>query len=146
MIARIALALAIGLLIPAFSEAAEQKHGSSPIKPPAETVVPIFRQAIPNVPGKSLIAAVVTYPPGGASPAHTHPASAFIYAYVLSGEIRSQVDAAPARTYRPGESWQEVPGAHHTVSANASRTKPAQLLAIFVVNTGDEPLVVPDPK
>ena len=113
---------------------------------PAETVTPTFTQAIPNVPGKSLIAALVTYPPGGASPAHTHAPSAFIYAYVLSGEIRSQVDGGPVRIYRPGESWYEAPGAHHAVSENASRTKPAKLLAIFVVNSGEEPLVIPDRK
>jgi quercetin dioxygenase-like cupin family protein len=113
---------------------------------PIETVTPTFTHDIPNVPGKSLIAALVTYPPGGASPAHTHAPSAFIYAYVLSGEIRSQVDGATARIYRPGESWYEAPGAHHSVSQNASRTKPATLLAIFVVNSGDEPLVIPDRK
>lgn len=113
---------------------------------PVETVTPTFGHAIPNVPGKSLIAALVTYPPGGASPAHTHAPSAFIYAYVLSGEIRSQVDDAPVRIYRPGDSWYEPPGAHHTISENVSRTKPAKLLAIFVVNTGEEPLVLPDRK
>lgn len=113
---------------------------------PVETVTPTFSHEIPNLPGKSLIAALVTYPPRGASPAHTHAPSAFIYAYVLSGEVRSQVDGASARIYRPGESWYEAPGAHHTVSENASRTKPAKLLAIFVVNSGEEPLVIPDRK
>jgi quercetin dioxygenase-like cupin family protein len=112
--------------------------------PPLETVTPTFSHDLPNMPGKSLIAALVTYPPGGASPAHTHAPSAFIYAYVLSGEIRSQVDGAPVRIYHPGESWYEAPGAHHAVSANASRTKPATLLAVFVVNSGEEPLVIPD--
>ena len=113
---------------------------------PAETVTSTFNHAIPNVPGKSLIAAEVTYPPDGKSPAHTHAPSAFIYAYVLSGEIRSQVDGAPAHIYRPGESWFEAPGAHHTISGNASHTKPAKLLAIFIVNSGEEPLVIPDRK
>lgn len=113
---------------------------------PVEAVTPTFSHDLPNMPGKSLIAAVVTYPPGGASPAHTHAPSAFIYAYVLSGEIRSQVDDAPVRIYRPGDSWYEQPGAHHTISENVSRTKPAKLLAIFVVNTGEEPLVLPDRK
>ena len=111
---------------------------------PVEAVTPIFGHDIPNIPGKSMITTLVTYPPGGASPAHTHAPSAFIYAYVLSGEIRSQVDGGPIRIYRPGESWYEAPGAHHTVSENVSRTKPAKLLAIFVVNSGEEPLVIPD--
>lgn len=113
---------------------------------PLETVTPTFSHDIPNVPGMSLIAALVTYPPRGASPAHTHAPSAFIYAYVLSGAVRSQVDGAPVRIYRSGDSWCEAPGAHHTVSENASRTKPAKLLAIFVVNSGEEPLVISDRK
>src|ERR1041384_6989564 len=50
---------------------------------PREKVQPAFGSPIPNVPGKSLIAAVVTYPPGGKTPSHRHPKSAFITAYVL---------------------------------------------------------------
>ena len=53
----------------------------------AETVAKNFEAAIPNIPGKSLVAVEVTYPPGAASPAHTHAKSAFIYAYVISGSI-----------------------------------------------------------
>jgi quercetin dioxygenase-like cupin family protein len=113
-------------------------------KRPAETVTPQFRHEIPNIPGKSLIAVVVDYPPGGASPSHRHAASAFIYANVLSGQIRSQVDSGPARVYRTGESWFEAPGARHTVSENASRSRPAKLLAVFVVDSGDDRLVLPD--
>ena len=37
-----------------------------------------------------------------------------------------------------------MPGDHHKVSANASSTKPARLLAIFVVDTTQQELVVPD--
>ena len=55
-----------------------------------EKVTPHFEQAIPNIPGKSLVALVVDYAPGGASASHTHAKSAFIFAYVLSGEIESQ--------------------------------------------------------
>ncbi|MEG3177738.1 cupin domain-containing protein [Sphingomonas sp. RB3P16] len=87
---------------------------------------------------------MVDYPPAGASPAHRHPASAFIVAYVLSGEIRSSVNGAPARIYRAGESWVEAPGAHHTVSENASATAPARLMATFIMNSNERDLVVPD--
>jgi quercetin dioxygenase-like cupin family protein len=111
---------------------------------PVETVTPAFAHAIENIPGKSLIAVTVTYPPNGASPAHTHARSAFIYAYVLDGEIKSSVNGAPVKIYRKGDSWYEPPGAHHNVSENASRTKPARLLAMFVVDTNDKKLVVPD--
>ena len=102
-----------------------------------ETVKPDFEHAIPNIPGKSLIAVVVDYAPGGASAPHTHPKSAFIYAYVVSGAIESQVNDGPKRIYHAGQAFFEVPGSIHRVSRNASRTEPAKLLAVFVVDTAD---------
>ena len=110
------------------------------------TATPIFSRELPNVAGKSLLAVEVIYPPGGGSPSHRHPPSAFIYAYVVSGEIVSAVDDEKPRVYRAGESFYEVPGAHHRVSRNASRTRPAKLLAVFVKNTGNDELVLPDPR
>jgi quercetin dioxygenase-like cupin family protein len=85
-----------------------------------EQVNTVFERAIPNIPGKSLVAVVVTYPPSGKSPSHYHAGSAFIYAHVLSGAIRSQVDDEPATVYRVGEGFYELPGSHHRVSENAS--------------------------
>jgi quercetin dioxygenase-like cupin family protein len=104
----------------------------------------VFDRALPNVPGKSMKGVLVEYPPGGANPAHTHPKSAFIYATVLEGAIRSKVNDGPEKVYRAGESWAEVPGDHHVVSANASDTQPARLLAVFVVDTDEKELVTPD--
>ena len=101
------------------------------------TVKEVFREAVANIPGKSLVGVLVSYPPGGSSPAHRHPASSFITAYVLSGAIRSQVNDGKAQVYRAGDHWIEPPGAHHQVSANASATDPASLLAVFVVDTAD---------
>jgi quercetin dioxygenase-like cupin family protein len=93
-----------------------------------------------------MVAVVVTYPPGGKSMPHHHAGSAFIYAHVLSGVIRSQVENDPARLYRAGEGFYEVPGSHHRISENASDKDPASLLAIFVVDSTDQPLTVPDKK
>jgi quercetin dioxygenase-like cupin family protein len=107
---------------------------------------PVFEHIIPNAEGKSMIAVVVTYPPGAKSPAHHHARSAFIYAYVLSGAIRSQVDDEPAKVYQVGEGFNEVPGSHHRISENASDKDPASLLAIFVVDSKDKPLTIPDQK
>jgi len=118
--------------------------GSAYAHAPDGTVKPNFSHALPNVPGKSLVAVEVNYPPGGASAAHHHARSAFIYAYVVSGAIESQVDDGPARVYKAGESFYEVPGAHHRISRNVSKTQPAKLLAVFVVDTGDAPLTTPD--
>jgi quercetin dioxygenase-like cupin family protein len=97
-----------------------------------------------NVAGKSLVGVSVSYPPGAQSGAHRHANSAFIVAYVISGAIRSQVEGEPARVYRVGETWIEAPGAHHTISENASDTEPAELLAVFLVDTGDGPLTTDD--
>jgi quercetin dioxygenase-like cupin family protein len=108
-----------------------------------QKVTPHFEQTIPNISGKSLIAVVVDYAPGGASPAHTHAKSAFIFAYVLSGEIESQVNDGPKRVFRAGESFYETPGSLHGVSRNASTTEPAKLLAVFVVDSDDKQLTTP---
>jgi quercetin dioxygenase-like cupin family protein len=102
-----------------------------------ETVTPAFQEAISNIPGKSLIAIVVSYPPGAGTPAHTHAPSAFIVGYVLSGSIRSQVNGGKIQVFHAGEHWIEPPGSHHQISENASTTEPASLLAIYVVDTAD---------
>ena len=81
----------------------------------AESVAKNFEAPIPNIPGKSLVAVEVDYAPGAASPSHTHAKTAFIYAYVISGAI-------------------------HSISRNASKTEPAKLLAVFVLDTNDNPL------
>jgi quercetin dioxygenase-like cupin family protein len=111
---------------------------------PGEVVTPTFEHTIPNISGKSLVAVVVDYAPGGASRPHAHAKSAFIYAYVVSGAIESQLNDGPKRVYRAGESFYELPGAHHAVSRNASSTEPAKLLAVFVVDTDDKALTTPD--
>ena len=112
--------------------------------PLRETVTVAADQPIPNLPGKRLVSLIVDYPHGASSAAHRHARSAFIYASVLSGEIRSAVDGEPARVYRVGQSWFESPGAHHRVSANASDTESARLLAVFIVDAADEELTIPD--
>ncbi len=108
-----------------------------------EKITPHFEQAIPNIPGKSLVAVIVDYAPGGESPSHVHAKSAFIFAYVVSGKIESQVNDEPKRVYQAGESWYETPGSSHRVSRNASETEPAKLLAVFVVDTDDKELTTP---
>src|SRR5580765_1289279 len=104
---------------------------------PRESVIPAFRYEIPNIPGKSVVAALVTYPPGGKTPPHHHAGSAFVTAYMLSGAVRSQVDGGKIQIFHAGENWTEMPGAHHTVSENASDTEPASFLAVSVVDTND---------
>ncbi len=103
----------------------------------------VYQQELPNIPGKSIKAVLVEYGPGGYSPSHTHAKSAFIFATVLEGAISSQVNDAPVATYKAGQSFSELPGDRHRVSANASETEPAKLLAVFVVDTNETELTIP---
>jgi quercetin dioxygenase-like cupin family protein len=112
-------------------------------RPDAGKVTVVFDQPIPNVPGKSMKGVLVEYAPGGSSPAHTHPKSAFIYATVLQGAVRSKVDGSPEKVYKVGEHFVEQPGDFHAVSANASDTEPARLLAVFVLDSNEKDLVTP---
>ncbi|OBJ53264.1 cupin domain-containing protein [Mycobacterium sp. 1423905.2] len=132
-------ALAIAVMFPpsAHAEPEPQHSGQNPV------VRAVFNQPS-NIPGKSVEAVAVSYPPGAKSAPHHHAKSAFIMAYVISGAIRSRVEGEPERVYHAGETWSEAPGAHHTVSENASATEPAELLAVFLVDTGDGPLTTDD--
>ena len=103
----------------------------------------VFDHALPNVPGKSMKGVLVEYGPGVVSTAHTHPRSAFIYATVLEGAIRTSVNDGPAVIYRAGQNFPEMPGDRHTLDENASKTEPAKLLAVFVVNTDEKELLTP---
>jgi quercetin dioxygenase-like cupin family protein len=103
----------------------------------------VYQHELPNVPGKSIKGVLVEYGPGGYSPGHTHAKSAFIYATVLEGAMRSQVNDGPVTTYTAGQSFSELPGDRHGVSANASKTKLCKLLAVFVVDTNETELTIP---
>ena len=99
-----------------------------------ERVRKLFAGKLANVPGNTLTAEVVEYPPGGKSSVHHHAGS--VFAYVLTGSIRSQNSATgPARIYKAGESFFEPPGSDHLVSENASASEPASLLAVHVAKT-----------
>ena len=135
---KIALLVVAAAALFTTSVAAQQDIGKN------AKVALVFDQQLPNVPGKSLRVVLVEYGPGAGSVSHRHPSSAFIYARVLEGAIRSKVNDAPERTYQVGESWTERSGDHHQVSQNASTTAPAKLLAVFVVDTSDHEIVIPD--
>jgi quercetin dioxygenase-like cupin family protein len=130
---------ALALSVMASGTAAAHDSASSD----ASKVTLVYEHALPNVPGKSIKGVLVEYGPGGSSEAHTHPQSAFIYATVLEGSIRSQVNGGPIRVYRAGESFSEMPGDRHGVSENGSKSEKARLLAVFVVDTDQKDLTFP---
>jgi quercetin dioxygenase-like cupin family protein len=101
-----------------------------------DKVEPIASYALPNVPGKRVTIVRVFYGPGGFTRAHRHAGS--VTAYITRGEIRSQLGGGPVEIFKVGQSFFEPPGATHLVSANASNTEPAELVAVFVADEGAE--------
>src|ERR1700740_2440793 len=77
---RAAAALAVAALVAGSAAPATAQESGGTVKRGAA-------EKLPNVPGKSITAVMVSYPPGGKSGAHRHAGS--VLAYVLSGAIRS---------------------------------------------------------
>ena len=139
VIAGLACALAIGKALPSTMDAisaviAPLCSSSEPAGSSLDVVEPIGSYALPNVPGKRVTIVRVFYGPGGFTRAHRHAGS--VTAYVTRGEIRSQLGGGPVETFKVGQSFFEPPGATHLVSANASNTEPAELIAVFVADEG----------
>jgi quercetin dioxygenase-like cupin family protein len=109
--------------------AAEASSGSSLNK-----VELVTSHALPNVKGKRVTVVRVTYGPGGFTPPHRHAGS--VTAYITKGQIRSQLAVGPVEIFDVGQSFFEPPGATHMISANASNTEPAELVAVFVADEG----------
>lgn len=125
------------------STAAPSPAVTAATQAPAETLTPLLEQALPNVPGKTFTSAIVNFPPSARAEPHRH-GDAFVYAYVLEGNVSSALNDEPARTFRQGENWVEQPGAHHVLTENVSRTEPARLLVVFISSAGDK-LKIDDP-
>ncbi|MDP3691580.1 cupin domain-containing protein [Bradyrhizobium sp.] len=139
VIAGLACAFVIGKALPSTMDAiaavvAPLCVSSAPTGSSLDTVEPIGSYALPNVPGKRVTIVRVFYGPGGFTRAHRHAGS--VTAYVTKGEIRSQLGGGPVETFKVGQSFFEPPGATHLVSANASNTEPAELIAVFVADEG----------
>ena len=90
--------------------------------------------AIPDMPGKRVTVVRVTYGPGGFTPPHRH--GGIVTAYITKGQIRSQLNDGPVETFDVGQSFFEPLGTIHRVSANASNTEWAELIAVFVADEG----------
>ncbi|KAJ4859516.1 cupin domain-containing protein [Trichoderma breve] len=101
---------------------------------PREDIKVLFDHELVNAPGKSIIGVHLDYPPDGFTPPHRH-GGATVVAYVLAGELLSGMNGNPPKVYTPGQSFVELPGCHHTVGENTSKTTSTQAIAIFVVDT-----------
>ena len=109
--------------------AADASSGSSLNK-----VEVVSSHALPDMPGRKVTVVRVTYGPGGFTPPHRHAGT--VTAYITKGQIRSQLKGGPLEIFDVGQSFFEPPGAIHLVSANASNTDWAELIAVFVADEG----------
>jgi quercetin dioxygenase-like cupin family protein len=80
--------------------------------------------------------------PGNASAAHRHPGP--VVGYVLEGELESQVEGQPLKTYRKGDVFYEPSRALHAVSRNPSQNGATRFLAFFVTARDEKALVLPE--
>lgn len=139
VVAGLACAFVIGKALPSTMDAVSaiiEPLCANSVTGSQDVVEPIASHALPNVPGKRVTIVRVFYGPGGFTPPHRHAGS--VTAYVTKGEIRSQLGGGPVETFGVGQSFFEPPGATHLVSANASTTEPAELIAVFVADEGAE--------
>ncbi|MCS4243103.1 quercetin dioxygenase-like cupin family protein [Rhizobium sp. BIGb0125] len=126
------IVIAAALMVAVAGSASAHREGKN------AKITPVFDHVIPNLPGKGMRGLLGECGPGGYSPSHTHAKSSFIYATVVEGEIRSQKNGGEERVFKVGENFIENAGDHHGSSANGSDTKPAKLIAVFVVDTETE--------
>lgn len=103
-------------------------------------VTPLMNQDLTGIAGKEATMVTVEYAPGASSAAHRHNAQTFVY--VLEGSVVMQVNGGKEVTLGPGQTFYESPEDVHTVSRNASATKPAKFLVFFVKQKG-APTTVP---
>ena len=139
VVAGLACALAVARALPAAYDAIT--NAVAPLCMSADApasaldrVEPIGSYALPNVPGKRVTIVRVFYGPGGFTRPHKHAGS--VTATITKGEIRSQLGGGPVEVFKVGQSFFEPPGSTHMISANASNTEPAELIAVFVADEG----------
>lgn len=104
----------------------------------------VSSNALPDLPGKRVTVVRVTYGPGGFTPPHRHAGT--VTAYITKGRIRSQLQGGPVEVFEVGQSFFEPPGAIHLVSANASETEFAELIAVFVADEGAQLTTMLEPR
>ena len=95
---------------------------------------PVTSQELPHDPGRSLTASVVALAPGATAASHRH--AGIVFAYVLEGTVRSQLNGGDVIEYSAGQRGVESPGTVHTRTEHPSQTMPARHLAVFIAPTG----------
>jgi Uncharacterized conserved protein, contains double-stranded beta-helix domain len=139
VVAGLACALVIGKVLPSTMDAISANYRTVMREQRSRRLHARYRRAdliarAAERAGKRVTIVRVFYGPGGFTRAHRHAGS--VTAYITKGEIRSQLAGGAVEIFKVGQSFFEPPGAVHLVSANASNTEPAELIAVFVADEG----------
>lgn len=94
----------------------------------------LFEKDLAGFPGEQVSMTVVDYPAGLESKPHKHHGPVFVY--VIEGTMELQVTGGEVTTVQAGGTFYEPPGGVHMVSRNASKTKPAKILACIIGKKG----------
>ncbi|HEY8130701.1 MAG TPA: cupin domain-containing protein [Thermoanaerobaculia bacterium] len=100
----------------------------------------LLTKQLPEAPGKEIEVITVNYASGAVDAIHRHDAHAVVY--VGDGEVEMQVRGGTLRRLGPGRVFYDSPEDVHTVSRNASKTKPAKFVVCAVKNEG-APILTP---
>jgi quercetin dioxygenase-like cupin family protein len=103
-------------------------------------VTSLMTKELAGIAGKEGTMVTVEYAPGASSTEHRH--NAYTFVYVLEGSVVMQVKGGKEVKLSPGQTFYESPDDVHTVSRNASSTKPAKFL-VFMVKEKGAPATVP---
>jgi quercetin dioxygenase-like cupin family protein len=113
---------------------------AAPTEAPQAKLTELMSKDLTDLPGKEGLMLLIEYPPGSTDPIHRHNAHGFIY--VLEGSIVMQVRGGKEVTLTPGQTFYEGPEDVHVIGRNASDTKPAKFVVVFVKDKG-APVLVP---
>jgi quercetin dioxygenase-like cupin family protein len=111
----------------------------APLSAQEAKVTPLMTKALPDVPGKEGLMLLVEYPPGGHDAIHRHNADTFVY--VIEGTMVMQVKGGKETTLTAGQTFYEGPDDIHTVSRNASSTKPAKFVVVLLKKQGAQAVI-----
>jgi quercetin dioxygenase-like cupin family protein len=125
----------VGTLVFAILLALALPLGALADDPPAPTQRHLYRVAgLPATGPMEIVTFVLEFPPGAATPPHTHPG--LTLATVLEGEVTFDT-AGTKTTYRAGQSFAELPG-EVGVAANLSDAR-TRVMASIILPKGAAP-------
>jgi quercetin dioxygenase-like cupin family protein len=86
----------------------------------------LLKVDLPDIKGSQMNVWIADFAPGADTGRHIHPTPRFVY--VLEGALTMEMEGKPARAFKAGQSFVEMPNMVHAIK-NTSNTEPAKSLA-----------------